>query len=184
MERHSETLGNALQLFYGNILASTADGVQIGTLHPQYVSQLLFTHVFSLNAFFKSIVVVRFIVFSFYKVWHIEKPHRPFQGSEADRLFCCFAERGTGIRPCGSQSMKSSGCHWPLSPDNSVSFPFGTFPPVGRRFSPWRCSDDTWDSGGYFSEGISGDIYGLLARNISVPAVQDTNKNCKYKYKS
>ena len=46
MERHSETLGNALQLFYGHILASTADSIQIGTLHPQYVSQLLFTYVF------------------------------------------------------------------------------------------------------------------------------------------
>ena len=32
----------------------------------------------------------------------LKKPHRPFQGSEADRLFCCFAGRGTGTRPCGA----------------------------------------------------------------------------------
>ena len=32
----------------------------------------------------------------------IKKPHRPFQGSEADRLFCCFAGRGANIRPCGA----------------------------------------------------------------------------------
>ena len=35
----------------------------------------------------------------------IKEPHRPFQGSEADRLFCCLAVRGTGTRPCGSTSL-------------------------------------------------------------------------------
>ena len=40
------------------------------------------------------------------RAWHrVTKPHRPFQGSEADRLFCCFAGRGTGTRPCGSRSI-------------------------------------------------------------------------------
>ena len=28
---------------------------------------------------------------------HKKKPHRPLQGSEADRLFCCLAGRGTNI---------------------------------------------------------------------------------------
>ena len=99
MERHSETLGNALQLFYGHILASTTDGVQIGTLHPQYVSQLLFTHVFSSSLSAAVAAIHTFLVsllFVFFKVRHKKKPHRPFQGSEADRLFCCFAGRGTG----------------------------------------------------------------------------------------
>lgn len=67
MERHSETLGNALQLLYRDILASTADGIQIGTLHPQYVCQLLLTHVFSLNAFLRPIVVVVFIALLVFK---------------------------------------------------------------------------------------------------------------------
>ena len=78
MERHSETFGNALQLFYGHILASTADSIQIGTLHPQYVSQLLFTHVFSLitfsscscDSYFSRFIVVCF----FLKVRNIKSP--------------------------------------------------------------------------------------------------------------
>ncbi len=65
MERHSETLGDALQLLYRDVLASTADGIQIGTLHPQYVCQFFLTHVFFLNAFLRSIVVVFFIALLF-----------------------------------------------------------------------------------------------------------------------
>ena len=102
MERHSETLGNALQLFYGNILASTADGVQIGTLHPQYVSQLLFTHVFSLNAFFKSIFVSRFIVVCFFKMLYIKKSLTA--RSRAVRPIGYFAvlQDAEQVPPCGS----------------------------------------------------------------------------------
>ena len=62
MERHSETLGNALQLFYGDVLAATADGVQIGTLHPQYVSQLLFTYVFSSSLYAGLAAIHTFLV--------------------------------------------------------------------------------------------------------------------------
>ena len=92
MERHSETLGNALQLFYGDVLAATADGVQIGTLHPQYVCQLLFTHVFSHITFSScscDSYFSRFIVVCFFKKLDIKKS--PTARSRAVRPIGYFA---------------------------------------------------------------------------------------------
>ena len=64
MERHSEGVGDALQLLDGGISLATTDAVQI-LLRPAYLpGQCCFTHVFFSIAFFKSIFVYLFICFN------------------------------------------------------------------------------------------------------------------------
>ena len=63
MERHSETLGDALQLLNGRVAPATTDTIQILTGPTNSSGQFCFTHVFFDIAFFKSIFVVAFILY-------------------------------------------------------------------------------------------------------------------------
>jgi len=62
MERHPEGFGDALQLLYRDIFLATADSVQVLLADAQPGCQFCFTHVFLTIAFFRSILVLGFIV--------------------------------------------------------------------------------------------------------------------------
>ena len=71
-----------------------------------YIKKTKYTSLWSTNLW-STATIFRFILLG--DQWNLpmiylkKKPHRPFQGSEADRLFCCFAGRGANIRPCGAR---------------------------------------------------------------------------------
>ena len=95
-KRHSEGSLRPLQnwrIAWGDMPNRLANSTQL-TFFPSSLSAA----VAAIHTFLVS------LLFVFFKVRHKKKPHRPFQGSEADRLFCCFAGRGAGTRPCGSSS--------------------------------------------------------------------------------
>ena len=62
MERHPEGFGDALQLLYRDIFLATADSVQVLLADAQPGCQFCFTHVFLTIAFFRSILVLGFII--------------------------------------------------------------------------------------------------------------------------
>ena len=84
MERHSETFGDALQLFDGRVCPATTDTVQILFAPPQPGGLLCFTHIFFANAFFKSIFVSLFIVVILKSLSYKKGPAARRQSREAD----------------------------------------------------------------------------------------------------
>jgi hypothetical protein len=62
MERHSESLGNALQHFYRDIFPATCNSVQILLAHPDAAGQFFLSHFLLFRAFFKSNFVSFFML--------------------------------------------------------------------------------------------------------------------------
>ena len=102
MERHSEGIGNALQLVYGRVSPATTYAVKI-LLRPAYPSgQFRFAHVFFNMAFFKSIFVSRFIVVFLKYGYTIRLPR-------------CFLQEGALLFGLGGYGRPIFTCYFSLT---------------------------------------------------------------------
>jgi hypothetical protein len=83
-------------------------------LHPNRVASSASLMFFSLMLSSGQSLLYVSLLFCFKSLTY-KKPHRPGTSGETDRLFCCFAERGTGTRPCGSLKTAKIVNFWGIS---------------------------------------------------------------------